>query len=150
MAKLMNVPYSLGERDCDGSLRFWVFKRQLYHASVAAILRPLLPGMTSYVIRRCPDGHYRRVVYDLVAFIADYPEQVLLAGIVQGWCAKYVYYCRSFLETRMLTNASDVPHFREIWTRLLIAAHLHTRAALQRNLIPRNYGSSMELTMMSL
>ncbi len=46
--------------------------------------------MTTPVVRQCPDGHYRRVIYDLGPYIADYPEQVLLAGIVQGWCAKYV------------------------------------------------------------
>lgn len=46
--------------------------------------------MTSPVVRRCPDGHFRRVIYDLIAFIADYPEQVMLTGIVQGWCPKYV------------------------------------------------------------
>ncbi|TFK23429.1 hypothetical protein FA15DRAFT_656761 [Coprinopsis marcescibilis] len=34
------------------------------------------------------DGYYRRVIYDFAAYIADYPEQVLLAGIVQGWCPK--------------------------------------------------------------
>jgi len=44
--------------------------------------------MSAPVIRRCPDGHFRRVIYDLVAFIADYPEQVLLTGIVQGWCPR--------------------------------------------------------------
>ncbi|KIJ58132.1 hypothetical protein HYDPIDRAFT_171393 [Hydnomerulius pinastri MD-312] len=52
------------------------------------ILQPLKAGMTTPVVRRCPDGHYRRVIYDLGPFIADYPEQVLLAGIVQNWCAK--------------------------------------------------------------
>ena len=46
--------------------------------------------MTQPVIRRCPDGHFRRVIYDLIAFIADYPEQVILAGIIQGWCPKSV------------------------------------------------------------
>jgi Plavaka transposase len=46
--------------------------------------------MTTPVVRRCPDGHFRRIVYDLVAFIADYPEQVMLSGIVQGWCPKFV------------------------------------------------------------
>ncbi|KAH9952265.1 hypothetical protein BGW80DRAFT_1261011 [Lactifluus volemus] len=40
------------------------------------------------VIRQCPDGHYWWVIYDLMAFIADYPEQVMLMGIVQGWCPK--------------------------------------------------------------
>ena len=44
--------------------------------------------METPVVRQCPDGHFRRVIYDLVAFIADYPEQVLLTGIVQGWCPK--------------------------------------------------------------
>ena len=43
-------------------------------------------------VRRCPDGHYRRVIHDLGPFIADYPEQVMLAGIVKGWCAKFVIY----------------------------------------------------------
>jgi Plavaka transposase len=78
----------LGDRGCADTPRFRTFKRQLYHASVAAVLRSLRPGLTCPVVRRCPDGHFRRVIYDLVAFIADYPEQVLLTGIVQGWCAK--------------------------------------------------------------
>lgn len=79
---------ALGDRGCDNTSRFRTFKRQLYHASVAAVLRSLLPGLTSPVVQKCPDGHFRRVIYDLVAFIADYPEQVMLTGIVQNWCAK--------------------------------------------------------------
>lgn len=46
--------------------------------------------MSTPVVRLCPDGHFRRVIYDLGPFIGDYPEQVMLAGIVQGWCAKYI------------------------------------------------------------
>ncbi len=65
-----------------------MFKHQLYHASIVAILRTLHPGMETPVVRQCPDGHFRCVIYDLVAFIADYPEQVLLTGIIQGWCPK--------------------------------------------------------------
>jgi hypothetical protein len=41
---------------------------------------------------RCPDGHLRRAVYDLGAYIADYPEQVRLAGVVQNWCPKCVVF----------------------------------------------------------
>ena len=74
--------YNPGDRGYDESPAFRVFKRQLYHSSVAAILCALLPGMTAPVIRRCPDGHFCKVIYDLVAFIADYPKQVLLTGIV--------------------------------------------------------------------
>ncbi|KAF8179519.1 hypothetical protein K438DRAFT_1842926 [Mycena galopus ATCC 62051] len=37
---------------------------------------------------RCPDGHWRRVIYGIGPYIADYPEQVWLAAIVQNWCPK--------------------------------------------------------------
>jgi Plavaka transposase len=40
------------------------------------------------IVRICPDGHFRRVIYDMIAFIADYPEQVLLTNIVQDWCPR--------------------------------------------------------------
>ena len=80
--------FYLGDRRDDDSAAFRTFKRKLFHSSIAAVLKPLRAGMTNPVIRKCPDGHWRRVVYDLFAFIADYPEQVLLTGIVQGWCPK--------------------------------------------------------------
>ncbi|KAJ3475333.1 hypothetical protein NLI96_g11907 [Meripilus lineatus] len=67
---------------------FRLFRKQLYHASLAHILQPLREGMTTPQVLMCPDGHYRRVIFELGPFIADYPEQVLLAGIVQGWCPK--------------------------------------------------------------
>ncbi|EDR02201.1 uncharacterized protein LACBIDRAFT_309800 [Laccaria bicolor S238N-H82] len=44
--------------------------------------------MIKPVVRRCPDGHFRRVIYDLATYITDYPEQVYLARIVQNWCPK--------------------------------------------------------------
>ncbi|KAF8816181.1 hypothetical protein BYT27DRAFT_7077700 [Phlegmacium glaucopus] len=80
------IPKSERKHNNDASFR--KFKRQLYHTSLSTILKSLLPGMTTPVILRCPDGHYRRVIYDLAAFIADYPEQVYLAGTVQGWCPR--------------------------------------------------------------
>lgn len=42
--------------------------------------------MTTPEVAKCPDGHYRRVIYGLGPYIADYPEQVLAACVVQGWC----------------------------------------------------------------
>ena len=74
-----------GEAETD---EFRTFRKQLYHASIAHILTPLKRFMTDYDVVRCPDGHFRRVIYDLGPFIADYPEQVVLAGIVTGWCPK--------------------------------------------------------------
>ena len=74
-------------RDTDNKL-FRQFRRQLFHSSLSTILQSLHPGMTVPDILLCPDGHYRRAVYGLGPYIADYPEQALLACIVQGWCAK--------------------------------------------------------------
>jgi Plavaka transposase len=82
------VHNDLGDCKYDNDPEFRKFKQKLYHASISAILQTLRPGMTSPVIRRYPDGHYWWVIYDLVAFIADYPEQVMLMGIAQGWCPK--------------------------------------------------------------
>ncbi|KAF8876420.1 hypothetical protein BD779DRAFT_1613320 [Infundibulicybe gibba] len=77
-----------GDRKYDNDSSFRKFKRQLYHASLSTILKSLCAGMSVPVVLRCPDGHYRRVLYDLASFIADYPEQVYLAGVVQGWCPR--------------------------------------------------------------
>jgi hypothetical protein len=39
--------------------------------------------MTEPEIVHCPDGHFWWAVYGLGPYFADYPEQVLLACIVQ-------------------------------------------------------------------
>ena len=64
------------------------FRCQLLHSSLAKILETLKDSMTVPEIVRFPDGHFRKVIYGLGPFIADYPEQALLACIVQGWCPK--------------------------------------------------------------
>jgi len=66
------------------------FRRQLFHSSLSQILESLRPGMTTPVVVRCFDNHYRRVIYSLGSYIADYPEQTLLACTVQGWCPRCV------------------------------------------------------------
>ncbi|KAF7791554.1 hypothetical protein EIP86_002570 [Pleurotus ostreatoroseus] len=75
-------------REEENSLEFRTFQKQLYHASIARIYAPLRKAMATPEVVQCPDGHYRRAIYELGPFIADYPEQVVLAGIVQGWCPK--------------------------------------------------------------
>ncbi|KAI0685977.1 hypothetical protein C8T65DRAFT_517206, partial [Cerioporus squamosus] len=80
------IPKTAHEWEKDEGFR--VFKKQLYHASLVRILEPLRPGMTTPHVLRCPDGHFRRAIFELGPFIADYPEQVYLAGVVQGWCPK--------------------------------------------------------------
>ncbi|KAG2005607.1 hypothetical protein CC2G_001999 [Coprinopsis cinerea AmutBmut pab1-1] len=64
------------------------FVRRLYHACIARIFDPLKPGMTTPEVVRCPDNHYRRAIWSIGPVIADYPEQVWLACIIQGWCPK--------------------------------------------------------------
>lgn len=49
-------------------------------------MQSLHAGMLKPVIMRCPDGHFRRVIFGIGPYIADYPEQALVACIVQGWC----------------------------------------------------------------
>ena len=102
---------------------FRTFTKQLYHMSLAQILSPLRPAMTTPHVMQCPDGHYRRAIFELGPFIADYPEQVCLAGIVWGWCPKYVprscpdndlvtdmrYRCRAYPEE---LDKAGSPRFR--------------------------------------
>ncbi|KAH9973150.1 hypothetical protein BJV74DRAFT_798996 [Russula compacta] len=52
------------------------------------ILLPLKPFMTKPQVMRCGDGHFRCIIYGVGPYIADYPEQALLACVVLGWCPK--------------------------------------------------------------
>ncbi|KAJ7017983.1 hypothetical protein C8F04DRAFT_978189, partial [Mycena alexandri] len=65
---------------------YQTFVRQMYHACLAQVFKPLKPVMTIPEVVTCPDGHFRRVIYSLGPYIADYPEQVWLTMIVQNWC----------------------------------------------------------------
>jgi hypothetical protein len=77
-----------------GTAQFQKFCRQMYHACLACVYRPLKDGMSTPEVVKCPDGHFRRALYGIGPYIADYPEQVWLAAIVQGWCPKWVYMLR--------------------------------------------------------
>jgi hypothetical protein len=76
------------DKQYSGDAGFRKFRRQLYHSSLSTILQSLKPGMTVPEVTRCCDGHFRRAIYGLGPYIADYPEQALLACIVQGWCPR--------------------------------------------------------------
>lgn len=82
---ILNTLASKQQAKC---LEFQRFVRQVYHMCLARIFTPLRQGMTRPEVVLCPDGHFRRAIYSLGPYIADYPEQVWLAGIVQGWCPK--------------------------------------------------------------
>ncbi|KAI0074316.1 hypothetical protein K474DRAFT_1677225 [Panus rudis PR-1116 ss-1] len=77
-----------GERKHDNDKTFRTFRRQLFHSSISAIFQTVKPYMSEPDIVICPDGYYRRAIYGFGPYIADYPEQVLLTLVVQGWCPR--------------------------------------------------------------
>ncbi|KAJ7618617.1 hypothetical protein FB45DRAFT_981191 [Roridomyces roridus] len=81
-------PFNPPDRENQKTEEFRTFRRVLFHASLRYIFEPLRAAMTVPELALFGDGHYRRVIYGLGPYIADYPEQVLLACVVQGWCAR--------------------------------------------------------------
>jgi hypothetical protein len=63
--------------------------------------------MTQPEVIRCADGHYRKAVYGIGPYIADYPEQVLLAGIVGGWCVRLAIHSHLSALAHMLGLAAQ-------------------------------------------
>ena len=61
--------------------------------------------MTNPEVTHCSDGHFQQVVYGLGPYIADYPEQALLACIVQGWCPRYALFMILFISFSQLPSA---------------------------------------------
>ncbi|CDO72719.1 hypothetical protein BN946_scf184990.g2 [Trametes cinnabarina] len=110
------------ERHYQNDESFRKFRRELFHTSLRAILDPLRESMSTYEIVPCADGHYRRVVFGLGPYIADYPEQVLLACTVQGWCPRCIAKPdqldtgeaarRSHKHTEAVRDAKDM---RQLW-----------------------------------
>ena len=68
-----------------------------FFMSLNQILQALQPYMEKPEVVRYGDGHYRQTIYGLGPYIADYPEQVLLACIVQGWCPRYDCYFINYM-----------------------------------------------------
>ena len=80
--------FLLAQKEHAASVAFRVFRRKLFHTSISLILQSLRPGEMTPEVYRCPDQHYRHVIWGIGPYIADYPEQVLLACVVQDCCAK--------------------------------------------------------------
>ncbi|KAI0032371.1 hypothetical protein K488DRAFT_78514 [Vararia minispora EC-137] len=130
-----NVEYHpLADRRYDTSAHFRTFKRKLYHTQYSAVLQPVKPGMTKPMIKRCPDGHYRRSLYDLGPKILDYPEQVSVACIVQNWCPR----CDAPPED--LDGDANTIRRTRLWTDELIAGLdpdvLWTQYGIDHDVVP--------------
>ncbi|KIY62588.1 hypothetical protein CYLTODRAFT_438856 [Cylindrobasidium torrendii FP15055 ss-10] len=82
------LPIPKVPKEVQQTKEYQTFTRQLYHACLALIFEPLRPGMTTPEVVQCPDRHFRRAIFGLGPYIADYPEQVLLSCVVSNWCPK--------------------------------------------------------------
>ncbi|KAH9856101.1 hypothetical protein C2E23DRAFT_722466 [Lenzites betulinus] len=102
LAAFLAIPKSA--RKYSGNVAYRKFRRQLFHSSISRILRSLKQFMESPDLVLCSDGYYRRVIYSLGPYIADYPEQALLACIVQGWCPTCI--------ARVGTESDEAPAIR--------------------------------------
>ncbi|KAG0705614.1 hypothetical protein DFH29DRAFT_980850 [Suillus ampliporus] len=67
---------------------FCNFCHQMFHSSLAKIFDSMKLNMIIPDIVCCPDSRYWHVIYRLGPYIADYPEQLMLSGVVQNWCPK--------------------------------------------------------------
>lgn len=78
------------EKEHRDSNEFRKFRRKIFHTSLASIFKSIRHAMLEPVKVKCNDGKYRRAIFGFGPYIGDYPEQCLLACIVQGWCPTYV------------------------------------------------------------
>lgn len=80
-----HVSVTGAKKDTDTE-EFRDFKRDLIHRSVATMLLPLKPFMTTPDVVLCSDGYFRHAIYGLGPHISDYPEQISLGWLIYGWC----------------------------------------------------------------
>ncbi|KAF8338581.1 hypothetical protein F5887DRAFT_1077678 [Amanita rubescens] len=80
------LPVPKGTREDQKSQEFRTFRRKLLHSAIAEIFKYLKPAMEKPEVIKCADGKYRNAIYGFGPYIADYPEQCIVACNVQGWC----------------------------------------------------------------
>lgn len=83
-------PLHPGSRSEADTETFRTFRRQLIHHSLTVILDCFEDHMEVPELVVCPDNHFRRAIYGIGPYIADYQEQVVLAAVVTNWCVTYV------------------------------------------------------------
>ena len=85
---ILTLTTYLAMKEHSSGKEFRLFCCQLFHNSLLTILQSLKQAMETPKIVRYGDGHFRKTIYGLGPYIADYEEQALLACIVRGWCAR--------------------------------------------------------------
>ncbi|KAI6159652.1 hypothetical protein EDD17DRAFT_1778746 [Pisolithus thermaeus] len=102
------------DKEFEADPEFCTFQRHLFHTSLEAIFHSMCPAMMKPQSVKCADGHYHRAIYGLGPYIADYPEQALLACIIQGWCPECTAH-----QTHLDHDPNAILHNHE-YTQLLM------------------------------
>lgn len=96
--------FSVAEKEYRASNDYRKFRRQLFHTSLTCIFERMRHAMIKPIKVKCNDGNYRRAIFGFGSYIADNPEQNLVACTVQGWCPKYAL--RAYLAWTILNFSS--------------------------------------------
>ncbi|KAG2132994.1 hypothetical protein DEU56DRAFT_739164 [Suillus clintonianus] len=123
----LSIPKSTKEHNDD--IKYRNFRRQLFQRSLAKIFESVKPFMETFDVTRFPDGHFRRTVYGLGPYIADYPEQLILSGVVQNWCP------RCLANNKDLDGAQPCLHRREAHTELLVERLTYKQAWFEYGIV---------------
>ncbi|KAI6097698.1 hypothetical protein EDD16DRAFT_1697820 [Pisolithus croceorrhizus] len=105
----LSIPKTDKEFEADPEFRtFW---RHLFHTSLEAIFHSMRPAMMKPQYVKCADGHYCRAIYGLGPYIADYPEQALLACILlMDSFASHVLWQKYGIVDDILPFTASFPH----------------------------------------